>query len=154
MTIWASGHGRRTSSYRESLSPIARLTPIFSTNLVATNRNKSLPLTLARRSNPSRLIPDPSTNSNGSSSSLPLHMWTFCRENLDCCLDNTTDTSSGIKSKCSLGRNQRRYRSPNRLSDGHSGVYCLPGVAEVPRWFAWTGCTTSDCKTFTPNEEG
>jgi hypothetical protein len=119
---------------------------------------------------------------------------------------------SGIKSKCSLGRNQRRYRSPNRLSDGHThckqsarGQCCFgdeqrfttqtsgetgrttgcatrgtgvghqnrvktargtwpllavtggfhpPRVAVIAIWFIWTGCTTSDCKTFTPSEEG
>jgi len=57
--------------------------------------------------------------------------------------------NSGIKAKGSLGRNQRRYRSPNRLSDGHTGVFRHPGVAVVQ-----TGCTTSDRRTFAPSEEG
>ena len=41
------------------------------------------------------------------------------------------DLIVGIKSKCSLVRNQRRYRGPTRLIDGHTGVSSRPGVAQI-----------------------
>jgi hypothetical protein len=130
---------------------------MFSTNLLAINCNKLPPLiapSSARRLNPSRLIHDPSINSRGSSRSPFVDMRKLCREKLDCCRDQIMEMNSGIKSKCSFGRNQRRYRSPSRLSDGHSGAFRPPRVALVPILAAWAGCTTSDCKTFAPSEEG
>ena len=130
---------------------------MFSTNPLTTNSHQfhpSIALTFARRSNPSRLICDPSINSNWPFLFLLLHMRKLCREYFDCCLDWIMDMNTGIKSKFSLGRNQRRYRSPNRLSDGHAGVFHFPGVAMVFVLFAWTGRTTSDRKAFTPSEEG
>lgn len=130
---------------------------MFSTNLLAINCNKLPPLmppSLARRVNPSRLIHDPLINSSGSSGSLLIHMRKLSRENFDRCRDQMQATNSGSKSKCSLDRNQRRYRSPSRLSDGHIGVFRPPGGVVVPILLAWTGCTTRDRKTFAPSEEG
>ena len=130
---------------------------MFSTSLLAINCNKLPPLiapSLARRLNPSRLIHDPSINSRGSSLSLLVHIRKLCKENFDCCRDQIIDMNSGIKSKFSFGRNQRRYRRPSRLSDGHSGAFRPPGAAVVPLLVAWLGCTTSACKTFALSEEG
>ena len=109
---------------------------------------------LPRHSNPLRLICDPSINSNGSLLSLPVQMRKLCKENFDCCLDLIMDMNTGIKSNCSLGRNQRRYRRPNRLSDGHAGAFHPPRVAVAPTLFACIGRTTSDRKAFTPSEDG
>src|SRR5258706_2732263 len=78
----------------------------------------------------------------------------LCRKNFDSRLVRIMEMNSGIKSKCSLGRNQRRYRRPNRSRNGHIGVFHAPGVTVEVTLFAWTGCTTSDRKTLTPSEEG
>ena len=124
------------------------------TTLLAITCSTLIVMAFIRRSNPSRLIHDPSINSSGSFSSLLIHIWKLCKGNFDCCLDRIMDMNSGIKSKGSHGRNQRRYRSPNRLSDGHTGVLRHPGVAVIPRLFEYTGGTTSDRRTFAPSEEG
>ena len=124
---------------------------MFSTDLITTSSHTFRPVIAAyffRRSNPSELADDPSINSNGSSSSLLVQMRKLCIENRGRCLDRIMDMNTGIKSNCSLDRNQRRYRSPNRLSDGHSGVFHSPVVEVVP------GSTTSDCNASTPSEEG
>jgi len=115
---------------------------------VGWNKYGSVPLSSANRLNPSLLICDSSINSSGSVWSLLIQRAKLSRAQFECSLDWIIDLKTGIKSICSLGRNQRSYLSPNRWSNGHNGA------PHFPRSRAWAGCTTSAWKTFAPSEDG